>query len=309
MSAIKAVNQVNRSGSVLSRSFEKISQGLRLVRARDGAAELAIATRKGSLSQSWNSALRNTGKGMSLVQTAEGDLGAIGDILTRMRQLAVQSSNGMYSDADRGHLNSEFLALRTEIQRIASMSHYNGISLLSKSSGAITLQIGVHSADSVSLQFGGGSAGSVNGPSNSGNGNSNSNATALANRNKGSEALNAVVIDLATIAVSLGGLGISLAGVDSMSGANQALDNIDSAIYSILVKRSTLGGTFNQLQHALSESTAHHTNLRASQSKILDLDYAREAAMVSRFRIIHQASIASVGQASQINKNILTLLS
>ena len=310
VSALRAVNQVNRSRSTLGRSFDKIAHGLRIVRARDGAAEQAIAVRMNSLSQSWNSALHNTSKGMSLVQTAESDLGSIGDILTRMRQLAVQASSGTYTDRGRRQINTEFVALRSEIQRIASLSHYNGISLLSKDSGAITLQIGVHSPDSVSLQFGSGGSttSNTNGSNNNGNGNSNNNATALANRNK-NQSLNALVIDLGSIAVSLGGLGISLAGVSTHTGANEAIEDLDSAIFSILEKRSILGSTFNQLQHALAESTSHHTHLRASQSQILDLDYAREAAVVSRFRIVHQAGIASIGQASRMNRSILSLLS
>ena len=308
VSALRAVNNVYRSNTVMERSFDKIAHGLRVVRARDGVADQALTARLNSLNQSWNSALRNTSKGMSLVQTAESDLGSIGDILIRMRELAVQASNGAYTDATRRQVNAEFVALRSEIQRIASMSQFNGISLLSKSSGVLTLQIGVHSPDSISLRFGGSSSVTTNN-TNNGNGNSNGNVTALNNRNKNkNQTLNALVIDLASIGVSLGGLGISLAGVSTYDGAHEALDDIDDALYSVLEKRAILGSTFNQLQHALAESTDHQVNVRASQSQILDLDYAREASMLSRFRIIHQAGVASVGQASRMNRSVLSLL-
>ena len=155
IAALRSINQLNKTQSSLSGSLEKISSGLRIRRAGDDAAGLAVASRMNADNVALRQAMRNANDGVSLVQTAEGTLGEIGNILTRMRELSVQASNGTYSASDRSLINKEFLLMRNEIRRIASNSTFNGISLLAGNTGAITLQVGIDNIanDKLSIQM------------------------------------------------------------------------------------------------------------------------------------------------------------
>ncbi|MEC8277890.1 MAG: flagellin, partial [Myxococcota bacterium] len=127
----------------LTGSLEKISSGLRIRRSADDSAGLAVSSRMNADNVSLRQAMRNTNDGVSLVQTAEGTLNEISTILTRMRELSVQASNGTYSTSDRQLIDKEFVLMKNEIRRIASNATYNGISLLAGKTGAITLQVGI----------------------------------------------------------------------------------------------------------------------------------------------------------------------
>lgn len=143
IAALRSINQLNKAQSSLTGSLEKISSGLRIRRSADDTAGLAVSSRMNADNVSLRQAMRNTNDGVSLVQTAEGTLNEIGSILTRMRELSVQASNGTYSASDRTLIDKEFVLMRNEIRRIASNATYNGISLLAGKTGAITLQVGI----------------------------------------------------------------------------------------------------------------------------------------------------------------------
>jgi flagellin len=143
IAALRSINQLNKAQSSLTGSLEKISSGLRIRRSADDTAGLAVSSRMNADNVSLRQAMRNTNDGVSLVQTAEGTLNEIGSILTRMRELSVQASNGTYSASDRDLIDKEFVLMRNEIRRIASNATYNGISLLAGKTGAITLQVGI----------------------------------------------------------------------------------------------------------------------------------------------------------------------
>jgi len=143
IAALRSINQLNKAQSSLTGSLEKISSGLRIRRSADDSAGLAVSSRMNADNVSLRQAMRNTNDGVSLVQTAEGTLNEIGSILTRMRELSVQASNGTYSASDRDLIDKEFVLMRNEIRRIASNATYNGISLLAGKTGAITLQVGI----------------------------------------------------------------------------------------------------------------------------------------------------------------------
>ena len=155
IAALRSINQLNKTQSSLSGSLEKISSGLRVQRAGDDAAGLAVASRMNADNVSLRQSMRNANDGVSLVQTAEGTLNEIGNILTRMRELSVQSSNGTYSTSDRQLIDKEFVLLKNEIRRIASNSTFNGISLLAGKTGSITLQVGIDNIgnDKLSIQM------------------------------------------------------------------------------------------------------------------------------------------------------------
>lgn len=155
IAALRSFNQLNKTQSSLSGSLEKISSGLRVQRASDDAAGLAVASRMNADNVSLRQSMRNANDGVSLVQTAEGTLNEIGNILTRMRELSVQSSNGTYSTSDRQLIDKEFVVLKNEIRRIASNSTFNGISLLAGKTGSITLQVGIDNIgnDQIAIQM------------------------------------------------------------------------------------------------------------------------------------------------------------
>jgi len=267
VAALRSINQLNKTQSSLSGSLEKISSGLRVRRAADDSAGLAVASRMSSDNTSLRQAMRNANDGISLVQTAEGTLNEIGSLLTRMRELSVQSNNGTYTASDRALIDQEFTALKGEIKRIASNSTFNGISLLAGNTGFITLQVGIDNGVS-----------------------------------------NKIGISLGAIGASLGALSISALSVSTTAGAGAALTALDSAINSISSKRSTLGATQNRLESALSEAGTYSENLSASQSQIMDLDYATESATMTRYQIMQQAGVAALGQAKAIPQSVISLL-
>ena len=275
IAAIRSFNSLNRTQKSLSNSLERISSGLRVNRAADDAAGLAVASRMNADNVSLRQAMRNANDGISLVQTAEGTLSQIGNILTRMRELSIQSANGTYSDGDRLLINTEFAQLASELNRIASISNFNGINLLRASAGAVnsvlTLQIGIDNVndDRISL-----------------------NLTTLASTG--------AALGLATVMQN---------GITSQITAQAALDMIDTAIQNVNVRRATLGATQNRLESALSEASTYSENLSASYSQIMDVDYAEESANMTRLQIMQQAGVAALGQAKAISQSVVSLLS
>lgn len=146
--SLTAQRNLSKATSALNRNFEHLSTGKRISRASDDAAGLAISARLNAQTRSLDAAVRNANDGISLVQTAEGGLAEIESSLTRMRELAVQASNGTLSAADRSNLNEEFTQLASTIDQVSSSSSFNGISLLS-SSGTVTLQVGAGTTSGV----------------------------------------------------------------------------------------------------------------------------------------------------------------
>lgn len=275
IAAIRSINSLNRTQKNLSTSLERISSGLRVNKAADDAAGMAVATRMSADNVSLRQAMRNANDGISLIQTAEGTLNEIGNILTRMRELSVQSANGTYSDNDRTLINTEFNQLASELNRIASISNFNGISLLRASSGAVnsvlTLQIGID--------------------------------------NVADDRINLRLTTLAATGAALGLATIMTNGISGMTRAQAALDSLDAAIQSVSTRRATLGATQNRLESALSEASTYSENLSASYSQIMDLDYAEESSNMTRLQIMQQAGVAALGQAKSISQSVVSLLS
>jgi flagellin len=212
--------------------------------------------------------MRNANDGVSLVQTAEGTLSEIGNILSRMRELSIQAANGTYSASDRDLINKEFTLMKNEIRRIASNSTFNGISLLAgKDTGSITLQIGI-----------------------------DNNAT------------NKIGVQMSAISASQGALAVSTLGVGTNTSALAAIASIDAAITTVNTARAELGATQNRIEAALSEASNYSENLSASYSQIMDLDYASESASMTRYQIMQQAGVAALGQAKAISQSVISLL-
>ena len=155
--ALAAQKNLNLNQHKLAGSFQKLSSGFRVNTAADDAAGLAVSESMKSQIRSYTVAERNAGDAISMAQTAEGALGEVHDILGRMRELAVQSSNGSLTNTDRGYLNTEFAALQSEVTRIQGSAKFNGVSLLNNTAAAVKFQVGLNNAttDQISVTFGG----------------------------------------------------------------------------------------------------------------------------------------------------------
>jgi flagellin len=272
IAAIRSSNVLNSTQSSLTGSLERISSGLRINRAADDAAGLSVATRMESDNVSLKQAMRNANDGISMVQTAEGGLNEVYNILVRLRELSTQASNETYSSQDRSQMNTEYTNLVGEIKRIASISSFNRQQLLNQSTTQFTIQVGIQNNADNRLQI---------------------NLSTL-NSTLGALGLTASfqTIALTRVASSAANLGM-----------------IDKALTSLNTRRSYLGSIQNRIENALNEASNYSENLSASSSQIMDVDYAEESANMTRYQIMQQAGVAALGQAKAIPQSVVSLLS
>jgi flagellin len=275
LAALSATGRLNSTQKGLTSSLEKISSGLRINHAADDAAGLAVATRMGSDNTSLQQAMRNTNDGISLIQTAEGSLNELSNILIRMRELSVQASNETYSSTDRTNIATEMTQLKNEYVRIVSTANFNRQDLLKSTDTGFNIQVGI-----------------------------------LNNSD------NRITINLASVAATAAAVGLktlfgsgSIASAGNVTIANAALTTLDAAITSVSSRRATLGALQNRLENALNEASNYSQNLSASQSQIMDVDYASESANMTRYQIMQQAGVAALAQAKALPQSIISLLS
>jgi flagellin len=271
IASIRAATQLNSTQNSLTSSLERISSGLRVNRAGDDAAGLSVASRMDADNTRLKQAIRNANDGVSMVQTAEGGLNEIYNILVRMRELSVQASNETYSSSDRSQMNTEFNQLVNEIARIASVAQFNRTNILNSTSTQYTIQLGIfNNAD-----------------------------------NKVEINLSTIAATLKAL-----GLGtIKASGITTISNAATTITTLDKALSKINTRRAYLGAVQNRLENALNEATNYSENLSASSSQILDVDYAEESARMTRYQIMQQAGVAALGQAKAIPQSVVSLLS
>jgi len=262
----------------MSRAMERLSTGKRINSAQDDAAGLAISDRMGAQISGLDQAVRNANDAVSMIQVVEGATKEISQMLTRMRELAVQSGTGTTSAADRTYLNSEFVALREEIDRIADNTQWNGQNILDGSAGAsvgkstVAFQVGANEKQTISTTFG------------------NFNNTTGKLSGLASKRLSA-----ATIA----------SGITVASGA---IGELDTVITDVSAQRATFGAVSNRLTHAIDNLTNVKTNSEASRSRILDTDYSVATSEMARAQIIQQAGTAMLAQANALPQTVLALL-
>lgn len=248
----------------LGKSFQRLSTGLRIASASDDAAGLAISERLRARTRSLEQASRNANDGISLVQTAEGALDETSNILNRMRELAVQASNGTLSSSDKTTLNQEFTALRNEVDRIANSTSFNNVDLLKSASNTITIQVG---------------AGTTSGTD---------------------------TIDVTFSSATASSLGLS--SLDISSSPSGAVTAIDTAINSVSKLRGDLGAAQNRLGSTIRNLDVQVENLSAAESRIRDVDVARETATLTRNSILQQAALGILSQANLQPQSALSLL-
>lgn len=297
----------------LSSAMTQLSTGQKINSAADDASGLAITNRMTSQINGLGAAIKNANDAISMINTAEGALDEITDMLQRMRELAVQAGTGTMTSNDRTYLQAEFAALRTEIDRIADNTEWNGNTILDgtadgSSGNSVSYQIGVDGGQTISVAFGNmtdASGGSMNGIS-------ASKLTATASvASVASVASQAATTDGSggAVAAVTGVTGVSgVTGVTAASNATSAITALDTAIEAVSNQRSTFGAGANRLTHAVDNLTNVKTNAEASRSRILDTDYAEATAELARTQIIQQAGTAMLAQANQLPQTVLALL-
>jgi flagellin len=273
LAGLNAQRNVSKVQTGLAQSVERLSSGLRVNSAKDDAAGLAISMKLTSQVRSLNQAIRNAQDGISVVQTAEGGMNEIHNILIRMRELAQQAATGTLASSDRTALNNEFADLKSEITRISDTTEFNGLSLLD----------GTLSASGVSLQVG------IN---NTANDRISVSGTTFYD-------IDASSIGLTTALVS---------SIDSAANAQSMLTVVDSAISVVSTRRGNLGGVQNRLGSTIANLGTAAENLASANARIIDADFAVETANLTKSQIILQAGIAVLGQANTLPQYALSLL-
>jgi flagellin len=274
LSSLNALNNLNRTNGNLSDTFGRISSGLRINKAADDAAGLAVAENLDAGVRSLGMAKRNANDGIAVVQVAEGATNEVAEILKRMRELAVQSSSETLESTERQYVQTEYTQLQSEVDRIATVTEFNGIGL---TRGAATHN-SVQGKTAVDVQIG------------------------MYNTTDDRVAVSLGNLEAAT-ALSLDGVDLSGAG-----SAQASITVIDNALNSVNNYRSTYGAVQNRLDSAIRSLDTYSENLKAAESQIRDADFAHEAAEMSKQQIMQQAGTAILGQANQINQGALRLI-
>ena len=260
----------------LAISVERISSGLRINRAADDTAGLAISNALRSDIRVLRQAIRNANDGISLINVTEGALNEQSSILLRLRELSSQASTGTVGSTERATIQLEFTALRNELDRIAATTEFNGQKLVDGS-----LASTVSSTSQIFIQVG-----------------LDSGVNSRINLNE--------QINLA--AVTSSSLGIDALTVTSAAGALLALDFINTSIATVTQSRGKVGAMQNRLTRTVSNLATSTENLQAAESAIRDADIAEEVALLTRNQILVQAATAMVGQANLIPQSVLQLL-
>jgi flagellin len=397
--SINAQRNLSLSGGSLATSMQRLSSGLRVNSAKDDAAGLAIAERMNTQVRGLTVAARNANDGISLAQTAEGALGKVGDMLQRMRELAVQSSNATNSKSDREALQAELTQLRDEVDRVAKTTTFNGTKLLNGDFGGAVFQVGANAGDNITvgaladtradklsnsvygsfeytdvndvkaLAAGATAADSMTGADTTITitgitGNATVTIKADANiteegalgevvaainsktadtgvtafisddgtkvefrgavdPNKEAAAqissLDAVAIEIEVGATTVnmmvandmtnaGTQGLDQVDIGTQAGAWEALSRIDSAIDQVNSARAKLGAVQARFERSIENIDSMNENITAARGRIVDADFAKETANLSRTQILQQAGTAMVAQANQLPQQVLSLL-
>lgn len=274
VAALRATNASASAGSSLATSLERLSTGKRINSAKDDAAGLAIATKMTAQIRGLNAAARNSNDGISLAQTAEGALGQVSNIVQRIRELAVQSSNGTVTNADRAGLDNESRALLDQINTIASTTDFNGVKLLDGSAASVSIQTGTNASDTVAV---------------------------------GLVDSRAVTLNINKAAV-VGTAGATEIDLSTAANASAALAKLDTALGTVAQGRASLGASQNRLTVTVDNINTTVTNLTEARSRIEDVDFSSETTALAKAQILSQASTAMLAQANQAQQSVLSLI-
>ena len=279
MSAMYSNRQLGVTNLSLQKDMEKLSSGMKINRAGDDASGLAVSEKMRAQIRGLNQASENASNGISFIQTTEAYLQETTDIMQRIRELAVQASNGIYSDEDRMQIQVEVSQLVAEVDRIASAAQFNGMNMLTgrfamqtgenSVTGSMYFHIGANMDQRMEVYIG------------------TMTAAALGVRNLGDESI------------------LSLAKPDE---ANRAIGTIDEALKKINKQRADLGGYQNRLDHAVKGIDIAAENLQAAESRIRDTDMAAQMVEFTKNQVLTQAGTAMLAQANSQSQTVLSLL-
>ena len=277
MSSMYANRSLGVSNSDLMSSIEKLSSGEKINRAGDDASGLAVSEKMRTQIRGLNQANRNIQSGVTFIQTSEGYLAETTDILQRIRELAVQSSNGIYSDEDRMQIQVEVSQLVAEVDRVASQAQFNGMNMLtgafareSVTGRIMQFQIGANVDQNTSVYIG---------------------------------TMTSVALGLRSITANNEQLSVS-----SPDSANMAIATIDNALLRVTKQRADLGAYQNRFEMASNGVAIAAENTQSAESVIRDTDMASQMVDYTRSQILTQASTAMLAQANSQSQNVLALL-
>jgi flagellin len=249
-------------------SLEKLSSGKRITKASDDAAGLAISTNLEAQTKGLRQATRNANDGISLIQTAEGGLNEVSNILVRMRELTIQSSSDTVGENERGFLDKEYQQLSTEIDRISNSTTFNGSQLLNgEGSGQLDFQVGAFAGEQ-----------------------------------------NRITFDSAETNASTSSIGVSGSGVADKGDALDSISVLDEAINTVSGQRANLGSIQSRLSSTVSNLEVQTINQDSARSVIQDVDVAEESAKLASNTVVKQAGIATLSQANALPNSALRLI-
>ena len=264
LNAMNAHRQMGINTTNSGKAMEKLSSGLRINRAGDDAAGLAISEKMRGQIRGLDMAARNAQDGISLIQTAEGALDESHAIVQRMRELAVQSSSGALENEDREKLDLEYQELSGELDRIAENTEFNKKKILDGTVATVSIQVGANANQTIDITL-------------------TDNAAATL-------------------------VGGDVGDIKTEGTAQTAIEALDTALDTLNTNRATLGATQNRLEHTIKNLNNASENLQAAESRVRDVDMAKEMMNFSKNNILQQASQAMLAQANQQPQNILQLL-
>jgi flagellin len=268
LQALVAQRNLDKNRRAQETSLERLASGNRINRAGDDAAGLAISERIRASTRSLAQAGRNAQDGISMIQVAEGGTNEVSNILVRMRELSIQAASDTIGDKERGFIDKEVQQLRSEINRIASTTEFNGTKLLNGSGEKLDIQVGI-------------------------------------NNNPFEDRL---VFDSANQNITTGSLGIEGISTSSKGSAQENLKKLDDAITKLNENRSALGALQNRLQSTINNIGTYRENLDAARSRIQDTDMAAETSELTKANILAQAGISVLSQANQNPQQAVKLL-
>jgi flagellin len=268
MASINSQRALGESQARINSSMEKLSSGSRINKAADDAAGLAISENFKAQIRSARQANRNAGDGISLVQTAEGGLNEIGNIIVRMRELGIQAASDTVSDVERSFVNKEVEQLKEEMQRIALSTKWGKTALLDGSSPSFDFQVGVHN----------------------------------------SETEDRITFNASENVATLDSLGMAGVDFTSKEGAQSALEVLDQGQENVNRQRANLGALQNRLVSTTTNLSVLEENMSAANSRIRDTDVAFSAAEQARNTVLLQANTSTLAQANQKDALALKLI-
>ena len=271
VASLNAQRNLNATQNSLSSSIARLSSGMRINNASDDAAGLGISENLKADLRSLSQASRNANDGVSMSQVAEGSMNEMQGIVTRMRELSIQSANQTLGSTERGYIQTEFGQLRNEINRISNVTEFNGQKLIDGSASAgLTFQVGIQNTadDRISMSI-----------------------TRLTASTLGSTSLH-----------------IASASLSTATNAQASINVFDKAIEQLSTARAKVGAVQNRMQVTISNLSVAHENLSAANSRIRDVNVASETSQLTKSQILSQAGLAVLSQANQLPNAALSLL-